>query len=280
MRRLSGRQRLAALVLAALSVCFITLDLTGGSLAGAHSGAQGALGSLYRGTDSVMGPARRLLQGLPHAGSNADKVQQLERENAALRSQLVRDSTDATMAAQLSRLQARADTLGKRVLPARVTAFGPGQGFEWTITLGVGSSDGVAVDQTVTDGVGLVGRVLRASADSSVVLLAADPGSGVGVRDVRSGQLAVATGAGSSGFTLSPLDPVADLKVGDELRTGPVGESTYVGDIPLGTITAVRTSADGATTAKVRPAASPTAVDLVGIILADAGASANALAPR
>ena len=59
MRRLTRRQRTAALVLAVLALCFITLDLGGGGLRSAHTGVRGTLGALYRGTDAMLGPVRR-----------------------------------------------------------------------------------------------------------------------------------------------------------------------------------------------------------------------------
>ncbi len=131
------------------------------------------------------------------------------------------------------------------IVPAKVIAFGPGEGFDWTITIDVGKSSGVAVDQTVTSAGGLVGRVLHADASTAVVLLAVDPGSGVGVRDVRSGELALATGAGTAGFTVTPLSPVADLKAGDQLETGPAGSSTYAAGLPIATLSAVHATATG-----------------------------------
>jgi rod shape-determining protein MreC len=267
MRRLTARQRLAAILLAAVAVCFITLDAAGGSLRGAHGGVQGALGSLYRGTDSVLGPTRRFVQALPDAEHNQRDNQQLQQQNAALRAQVAANAENAATTKRLAALQLRANAGHYQVVPARVIAFGPGAGFEWTATLDVGTASGVKSDQTVTDGNALIGRVVHVSAASSVVLLGADPTSGVGVRDTRDGQLGVATGRGTRGYTLDPLDPAASVKVGDQLRTGPAGSSSYVADLAVGTVTAVRTAADGTTTADVRAAASPTSLDLVGVIL-------------
>jgi rod shape-determining protein MreC len=266
-RRLTRRQRIAALVLAAVALCFITLDLGGGALRDAHTGVRGALGSLYRGTDAVLGPARRWLQGVPTAGSNEGTIQQLRAENATLRGKVAALEADRRTAGELAALQRAADGSDNRLLPARVVALGPGQGFDWTITLDVGTSSGVQVGQTVTDGAGLVGRVLQADSASSVVLLAADPGSGVGVRDLRTGEVGVVTGRGAAGFGFAPLRPDASVRVGDQLVTGPTGASSYVAGIPVGTVTAVRSSADGTTTATVRPATSPTAVDVVAVIV-------------
>jgi rod shape-determining protein MreC len=255
-------------VLVAVAVLFLTIDVTGSGLRGAHGGVRGALGALYRGTDGLVGPARRFVQGVPDAGANRDTIDRLRRENAQLRARIAQDAADASASEALSRLPTTS-------VPARVIALGPGFGFDWTVTLDVGRHNGVENGQTVTDGVGLVGRVLHTDTISCTVLLAADPGSGVGARDTRTGELALATGQGTRGFQVSPLDPAAQLSVGDQLVTGPAGESTYVAGLALGTVTSVRTSAGGMTVAQVRPAASPTALDLVGVIVTEPGAEAS-----
>ena len=83
MRRLTRRQRMAAIVLAVVALCFITLDLGGGSLQGAHSGVRGALGSLYRGTDTVLGPVRRWFTGRARRrDERRPRSQQLQHQNA------------------------------------------------------------------------------------------------------------------------------------------------------------------------------------------------------
>lgn len=275
-RRLTKRQRIAAVVLVAIAGVFLTVDLTGSGLRSAHGGVRGTLGALYRGTDGVLGPVRRFVQGVPHAAGNRNTITRLRHENAQLQARLDQSAADQATTADLNRLRLAAGSA--RVLPARVIALGPGSGFDWTVTLNVGSHDGVHTGQTVTDGVGLVGRILHVSATSCVVLLAADPGSGVGARDVRTGELALATGRGTSGFSVAPLNPTAPLQVGDSLVTGPARKSTYVAGLTIGTITSVRTSADGTSVATVRAAVSPTALDLVGIILIGAPATGAAAA--
>ncbi|MGI8677963.1 MAG: rod shape-determining protein MreC [Jatrophihabitans sp.] len=266
MRKLTRRQRLSAIVLTIVALCFLTLDLGGGSLGGAHSGVRGALGSLYRGTDAVLGPARRWVQGVPSAGTHESEIRKLEKQNAQLRGRLDVQRADGHTSAELAKLQRAADGGDHIVLPARVIAYGPGQGFDWTVTIDAGTHDGIRIDQSVTDGAGLVGRVLHADADTAVVLLAADPGSGVGARDVRNNELGVATGDGPHGFVFAPLTPDAAIRIGDVLVTGPSGATSYVVGMSVGTVTAVTTSADGTTRATVRPTSSPTAVDLVGVI--------------
>jgi rod shape-determining protein MreC len=267
MRRLTQRQRTAAMVLAVLALCFITLDLGGGGLSSAHSGVRGALGSLYRGTDSALGPVRRFVQGVPSAGSNEARITALQQENAKLRGDVAKANADDATRTRLAALQLAADKGRYQIVPARVLALGPGEGFDWTLTLDVGRKDGAKVDQSVTDGDGLVGRVLHADANSCVVLLAADPGSGVGVRDLRTGEIGLATGKGADGFTFVPLNPKASIRVGDQLSTGPTGSTSYVPGLSVGTVSAVHASIDGTIRATVKATTSPTSVDLVGVIL-------------
>jgi rod shape-determining protein MreC len=230
----------------------------------------------------VLGPARRFVEGIPSAGSNQATIDDLRGENARLRGRIAALQADRRTTGQLGALQRAADGSGDQLLPARVIGYGPGQGFDWTITLDVGTGSGVHAGQTVTDGAGLLGRVLHADSSSSVVLLAADPGSGVGVRDLRNGELGVVTGAGTAGFTFTPLSPDAQVRPGDRLVTGPNGATSYVAGILVGTVQSVHVGADGATRAAVRPTASPTAPDLVAVIVNSSGsdlAGRSALLP-
>lgn len=263
-------------MLTALALLFISLDFAGGSLGGARSGATGALGSLYRGTDSVLGPARRFLTGVPDVGRNRSEIARLQQQNDALRKQLADSAADAATARQLKALQLQANSAGLTVMPARVIATGPGAGFQWTVTVDVGSREKVVAGQTVTDGAGLVGRVLAVYPTSSVVLLAADPRFSVGARDARSGALSLATGAGLAGLTAGSLDNDTQVKVGDQLVTGPAGETTFVSGLAVGTVTKVRVSADGSASAEVRPSANQTSLNLVGIILQQGRGTARA----
>ena len=73
------------------------------------------------------------------------------------------------------------------VVPARVTASGSAFGFESTVTLDAGSTDGIEPGQTVVDGDGLLGRTVRVGPFTSTVLLLTDPGFTVGARLDRAG---------------------------------------------------------------------------------------------
>jgi rod shape-determining protein MreC len=266
-RQLTRRQRRAAIALALVALLFCVFDIAGAPFQNARSGAQGYLGGLYRGTDSVVGPVRRFVQGVPKVNSNTDTISTLRAKVAELERQRATATQDAATAAQLNALQLQATRGGYSVLPARVTAIGPDGGFDWTVVLDAGSSDGIRVDQTVIAGPALVGRVIRVSASSSTVLLAADPRSGVGARNSRDSQIGMVTGKGTSGFTYAALDPNAVAQVGDVLVTGPTGATTYLPGLAIGTVRSVIPQPDGTTVAAVTPAVTATTLDLVGVIL-------------
>lgn len=266
-RTLTQRQRRAAIALAIVAALFITVDVAAAPFRDARGGVTGVLGSLSRATDSVVGPARRFVQGVPEVASNRQRIASLEQDNADLRRQLVDQTLNRSSADQIAALQLSADAAALPVLPAKVIATGPGQGFEFTVIIDVGAPDGVSVGQTVTAGAGLIGRIVEVQESSSTVLLIGDAGSGIGVRNVRTGELGVLRGTGTGSLVLSPLDPGADLQVGDRLVSGPAGQSTFVADLLVATITATRREPSGAATATADPAASLTALNIVGVLL-------------
>jgi cell shape-determining protein MreC len=81
------------------------------------------------------------------------------------------------------------------------------------------------------------------------------------------------TGHGTNGFVFVPLDPQASIRTGDLLLTGPSRASSFVDNLSIGTVAAVRTSG-GTVRAGVTPAVSPTSLDLVGVLRTPAAAQA------
>ncbi|MDQ6938487.1 MAG: hypothetical protein M3140_12380 [Actinomycetota bacterium] len=115
-------------------------------------------------------------------------------------------------------------------------------------------------------GAAVVGRVVRVSTSSATVLLAADPQSGIGARDQGSGEIGTVRGAGTAGFTYTPLDAAARPRRGATLVTGPAGSTTYVPGLTIGTVTSIGTDPSGLAVARVVPAAKASTLDVVGVI--------------
>jgi rod shape-determining protein MreC len=264
----TGRQRRAMLVLLVVSIAFITLDYRSGSFTGIRSTAQTVFGPVQRGVTAVAAPVGRFFAGIPDAAGTHGRITELQRQNADLQRRLRESTLNGSRLESLRRLELLAGLGQYRVLPAAVVSLGPSLGFEWTVTIDAGVRDGVRVDMTVVNGDGLVGRVKQVSASTSVIVLAIDPGSSVGVRLAGSDQIGVASGAGLGPVTFAPLDPQTQVRVGDQLVTGPYGGTTYVAGVPIGEVIAVSGDpGSAARSAAVRPYVAFTALDLLGVVL-------------
>jgi rod shape-determining protein MreC len=258
---------LVALLLASFTL--ITLDLRGGSgpVSGLRSAAGAVFGPVQRGVSSVVTPIGHFFGGL--GADDQARLEELERENAELRLQQRTDDYTQRRAQQLDDLL-RVAGLGRyKILPAEVIAVGPAQGFQWTVEIDAGTRDGLAVDQTVLNGDGLVGRVKSVTASTATVLLVVDPESTVGVRVEGNGQLGLLSGNADQPMQLEMTDPKAPLAVGDRLVTfGSKNGVPYVPGVPVGYVTSVRTAPGSLVRlAEVTPYITPTALEILGVVV-------------
>ncbi|WP_147375353.1 rod shape-determining protein MreC [Jiangella rhizosphaerae] len=241
-----------------------------------------ATATVFAPAEQIFGSmGRALAQTMRRIGGQDDQVAALRRENAELREQALASQVDARVAQELQQLLGTADRGRYRVLPARVIAFGPAQGFARTVAIDLGHRAGVRSDMTVVNGDGLVGRVVEVSADSATVLLAVDPGSTVGVRIADTAEMGVLTGAGDGRPTLRLLDPQAAVQPGDDVVTlGSPRAQPFAAGIPIGEIQQVRAGASRPTpVATVQPHVDFTALDVVGVVVEPSTAATHA-APR
>jgi rod shape-determining protein MreC len=198
--------------------------------------------------------------------------ERLRRENAQLRAEAFAAADASAVAAQVGDLLRRSGSAGLTVVPARVVAFGPEQGFERTVTLDHGTADGIATGAAVVTGDGLAGRVLVAQAASSTVLLLCDARSAVGVRIGNSGDLALARGTGTCDglVSVSRLRTDPGLAAGTAVTTtGSLPDSVFPPALPVGTIAGAAGSASTSGdrgVVQVRLAAAPAALDVVGVV--------------
>lgn len=261
----SARPRLVLALLVLTALTLITLDV--------RAGQGSPLDGLRGAADAVLGPPQRAVGAAARAvgGAAQDAVQlgrdgELERlraENERLAGEL---RTGEAQARRLAELDALLGAVGTgATVPARVTAFGSGLGFEQTITLDVGSGDGVRAGQTVRNGAGLVGRTVRVGPASTVVLLLVDPGFSVGTRLAREGTLGLARGGGDGTLTFTQVE--GDLvQVEEVLLT--TGSQTFVPGVPVGRIERVDPARGALTpTATVLPFADLSSLDLVGVVV-------------
>jgi rod shape-determining protein MreC len=234
----------------------------------ARSGAGGPFDALRRGVDTVLGPAQRAPGGAVSRVAGAfdgesEPDERLREENARLQAELRRTEDLRRRVRELDELLRLGDAGSYPMVPARVTARGSAFGFESTVTLDAGSSDGIAPGQTVVDGDGLLGRTVRVGPFTSTVLLLTDPGFTVGARLDRAGTIGLATGTGD-GLEFALVEG-GRLQEGDGLLT--TGSDTFVPGVPVGRVTAVETGRV-VSTAQVEPFVDVSALDLVGVVTA------------
>jgi rod shape-determining protein MreC len=170
--------------LVAASLAIITVDYRGGDdgpLEAAGRVVNNALAPMQRAVSSVVQPVSNFFSSLAELPSLARRNAELERELEDLKTAQQLNQELTRRIADLEGILGLQGTLS-RTIPARVIASGVSN-FEWTITIGVGSDDGVGVNMPVVTGVAdaprLVGRVIRVTPFSSVVQLLIDRGFGV-----------------------------------------------------------------------------------------------------
>ena len=216
-----------------------------------------------------MRPVRDFLGSITSIGTKDQTIADLQAKADALQQELNRTDYDRNRAQELDALLRLAGAGQYKIVAAQAIAFGPAQGFAWTVTIDAGTRDGVRIDQNVVNGQGLVGRVVSVSATTATVALLVDATATVGARVESSMQVGFLNGTGDpSSLELQLIDPFAPVTVGERLVSFGVRGGAYVPGIPLGTITEVQGTPGQLTRiAKVAPFVDVTKVDLVGVIV-------------
>jgi rod shape-determining protein MreC len=265
------RTRLVLGVLLIIAITLITLDFRDGGASPARGLGADIFGPIERVTHDVTDPVASVFDSVTGGPSAQGTIASLQRQNAELRAGLSAAQLNKAARKQLAQLL-QLDAGGYKIVTANVIAAGGG--FSDTVTLDVGSNDGIKPDETVLNGSGFVGLVTQVSADTSTVLLASDASSVVGVQLAGSGEIGAVSGtgkslSGSALLRLSLFDANAVLHPGQQVVTyASVGDKPQVPGVPVGTIVSVNSSAGALTqTAIVRPAVSFTSLGVVGVVV-------------
>ncbi len=242
------RIRILIGILLFVALLLITLDVRGGG--------DGVLDRLRGTATGVLQPVQdgfsTLVRPLGTATDGVRELFSLRSDNAELRERVEDLEERRRVVADLERenreLQGLLDLeerLQFETVAARTVALAPSS-FEWTITIDVGSNDGVARDMPVIAGPGLVGRVIQVTPSAARVLLAIDPNFSAASRAARTGEIGSISGRGSDPMLLQPLEPGADIQRGDEIVTSSFAGGVFPGGIPIGVV-----ADEGDTTARL-----------------------------
>ncbi|MET9342504.1 MULTISPECIES: rod shape-determining protein MreC [unclassified Nonomuraea] len=269
------RARLILGLLLTVALVVLTVDHRAGG-SSPFALLRGVGSSLFGGAErlvaGVVTPVSEFVGALAGAPGARRRIKELEAQNAELRAGLVAAALDKARSAELRRLLGTAQRGGYTVVPATVVARRGHPGFEDAVEIDAGTSDGVRPEMTVINGDGLVGRVVRATADNATVMLLSDPASSVGARLEGDNEIGVIHGVGEYGrlvqFRL--LDSTARLTPGTRIVSfGSQRGVPYVPGVPIGVIERVEATPGELTRiAYARPFANLSGLDAVGVVVA------------
>ncbi|MEW5761616.1 MAG: rod shape-determining protein MreC [Bacillota bacterium] len=179
----------------------------------------------------------------------AERVERLEKQVRQLEGKIAELNEYRVENTRLRRLLGfREETRDRyELLAADVIGRDPGNWFG-TITLDRGAADGVRSDMPVLLPEGLVGRVLRVSQRTAVVLLLTDPRSGVGgtVQETRTPGVLRGVVNSYGQLRMTYLAKDAPVKIGQLVVTSGLG-GIFPRGVPLGRIVSVRPEPTGLT---------------------------------
>jgi len=143
------------------------------------------------------------------------EVHRLQRENDALRE-------SAQAVGRLRRLLLFKQQVSAPMIPAEVIASSPSAWFR-TIVINKGHRDGLNKGMPVVTWEGVVGRVMRTSPGSSIILLIVDRNSSVDVLVQRTRARGIVEGDGASRCQLRYVPRTDDIQAGDRIITSGLG---------------------------------------------------------
>ncbi len=274
--------RLLLVFFVSLSLATITLDYKQGErgpLAGVGRSALELMAPLQRAVTDVTRPIGDFFAGLAHLPSLEHENEQLKQRVASLESQLQLNTSQEIQLAKLQELLGLKKSLTFPTQAALVIANNPSN-FEWTVTIDRGTADGVALNDPVVIGAegqtygALVGRVVKASADDSVVQEIIDPAASVAglVRgDNYRPQTGLVQGQGGDDMKMSLVDPGTPVQTGDVVDTAGYtinGESgLYPPGILIGEVSRTLPPAGGLDAfIRIRPAVDFSQLDVVLVL--------------
>lgn len=268
------RTRAVLGVLLLASFAMITIDYRGGDhspLRGLRGFGEAIFGPIEQVATAVVRPVVGAFDTITGSPSARRRINRLEQENQRLRQQVRTGQIDKRRAGELDRLFGTAGLGRYRIVPSQVISSG--EGLEDTVSIDVGSDNGIKPDMTVLTGDGLVGRVTRVGPSTSTVLLATDAASSVGGRLEGSNEIGIVQGAGrrsGSGLKFQLLDSTVPIQPGERIVSfGSQNDRPYVPGVPIGTVAKIeRTPGSLTRTAVVRPFVHFTGLDVVGVVVA------------
>lgn len=239
--RRGSRTRLTIVLLVVTALALLTIDGRGsGPVASVRTAVGSILSPIGDVASAIVSPVRDAWDGVFSTDDLAAENEALRQENDRLQGEVI---TNAIAAAQLQQLL---ELLGipfvgdtprvhAQIIGSTVGNFGS------TVQIDKGSTSGIKRNMPVVTGKGLIGKVVEVSDSRSIVELVTSGNYRVGFSVVGTPAVGLARGDGSSdSLRGTNLDARQPVQVGQIAVTSGLAESPFPPNIPIGTISAVR----------------------------------------
>lgn len=232
--------RLLVIALVLTSLIIITLDFRGGDqgpLAVVGRFSLNVISPLQNAVAKVFRPVGSFFVDLSRVGSLSAENERLRQQLEEVRGQQAAFQELEAEAKDLRETLRIRDRLAFETIGATIISEVPSN-FEASVTIDRGSADGVAPDMAVIAADGLVGRVVRVTANFSKVLLITDPNSAVAARLAASRESGILIGQRERDLRFSLVDPETPVGPGEQVVTSGLG-GIFPGGIPVGVVSQV-----------------------------------------
>lgn len=269
--------RVALIALVVISLAMVTVY--------SREGDHGVLHNVQSGAHSVFAPfgllgssagaaAEDAGEALSDATASGDTLSALRQRNAELTELLTQSEEYRLEAERLQGLLDLKDAYSIEGVSGRVIGRST-DAWNQTITIDIGSANGVETGLTVVGPAGVVGQVISVQPGSCTVRLLTDPKSGAAALVQSNRAEGIVRGSLSGQLTLQNIDANVNLQVGDVVLTSGLGGS-YVKGLLIGTIVRIEGSpGDGSRTIYVSPNETSQVLEEVTVVFDAKGDSSS-----
>lgn len=280
------RRRIVLALLVALSIILLTAYFGESSSGGLHSIQRGfmtVVSPIQDGANTVLKPVRDAVGWFGEMLKAKDERNRLRHELAQLRKAVLAERSGRTTAEErrgVAKVDRHLQLSGYKPVDAEVVLESPSIWYQ-TIDVNKGSSEGIAVNDPVMNGEGLVGKVTAVAPETAQVSLLTDSKFWVSARiagDRSAGMLQPKVG-NPSDLLLQYLPSNTQASENELVETSGTVESPYESlfpaGIPIGTITSIESESNYRV--NVRPAVELHSLDNVQVLTIAPGSRLSSL---
>lgn len=241
--RRNGRARVTVSLLLLSAVLLLTLDGRGsGPIQSIRSTVLDVLSPIGDAASTVFSPVKNLWEGAFDQSDLKKENETLREENDRLRGELTSNSIAKEQLQQLLQLVGIPFVGNTPVVHTRVVSGAVGN-FGDRLELDKGSSSGIERNMPVVTGEGLIGKVVEVGENRCIVSLLSSGTFKVGFSVIGTAAIGIAEGTGGEGSLRGAnVDSRQSVSVGAITATSGLAGSPFPPNLPIGTITAVRTN--------------------------------------